>query len=66
MKLRTLRFTERRQLCRRIVNVGLLATFVKTASAAVIQVPTDQPTIVAAIGAANPGDEIVIEAGTYD
>ncbi|MCX8091547.1 MAG: hypothetical protein N3I86_11585 [Verrucomicrobiae bacterium] len=48
------------------MNVGLLATFVKTASAAVIQVPTDQPTIVAAIGAANPGDEIVIEAGTYD
>lgn len=36
------------------------------ARAATIYVPADQPTIVHALDASMPGDEIVIEAGTYD
>jgi hypothetical protein len=36
------------------------------ASAGVIHVPADQPTIVAALDASFAGDEILIETGTYD
>ena len=44
----------------------LLAGLGLPAWSAVIRVPQDYPTIVDAVGWANPGDEIVIEAGTYD
>lgn len=45
-----------------------LASFLLTLSAlsATINVPTDQPTIQAAVNAASPGDIIQISAGTYD
>ncbi len=52
---------------RSTVAVTLLAlcAFAMTASAAVINVPADQPTIAAAIAAASPGDQILIADGTY-
>jgi nitrous oxidase accessory protein NosD len=37
-----------------------------TARAAIINVPTDYPTIQAAVNAASPGDTIVVAAGTYN
>ena len=46
--------------------VALVAiVFSHVASAAVITVPADQPTIGAAIAAANPGDVIAIAPGVY-
>ncbi len=43
----------------------LLLSFPQGAQAATINVPADQPTIQAAVNAANPGDEIVVADGTY-
>jgi len=45
---------------------AFLAAGAALASAATINVPGDQPTIVDALGVANPSDEIVIQSGTYD
>ena len=45
---------------------AFLAAGASLAPAATINVPGDQPTIVDALGAANPSDEIVIQSGTYD
>jgi hypothetical protein len=43
----------------------LLLIFSFTASATVINVPTDYPTIQAAINAATDGDEIIVSPNTY-
>jgi len=51
-----------RRLVLASVAVGLISG---AASAATITVPGDQPTIQAAIGAASPGDEILVAPGTY-
>jgi hypothetical protein len=66
MKPQTFSFALFRRQCRFILSALLAALLATTGSAAVILVPADQPTIVAAIGAASAGDEIVIEAGTYN
>jgi len=44
---------------------GLLLLSALPASAAIINVPADYPTISAAITAASPGDEIIVAAGPY-
>jgi len=44
---------------------GTLAALAANASASVIHVPADQPTLKAAIAAAISGDEIVVADGTY-
>ena len=55
---------------RNSIRVWLIAAFLAVgttlASAAIINVPADQPTIVDALIWANPTDEIVIQSGTYD
>jgi hypothetical protein len=48
------------------VAVSILVAFSATASAAVINVPADQPTIEAAVSVANSGDTINVAAGTYN
>jgi hypothetical protein len=49
-----------------LLTAALLAAGANLASSAIINVPADQPTIVAALGVANPSDEIVIQSGTYE
>ena len=44
----------------------ILASLIATASAATITVPGDQPNIQAAVNASNPGDTILVSAGTYE
>ncbi|MBK7408002.1 MAG: hypothetical protein IPJ40_07930 [Saprospirales bacterium] len=49
-----------------LLSVFFLSGFVADVSAAIINVPGDQPTIQAAINVANPGDVIMVAAGTYN
>ncbi len=44
----------------------ILASLIATASAATITVPGGQPNIQAAVNASNPGDTILVSAGTYE
>ena len=44
---------------------GLFALVASAASAAVINVPADQPTIQAGINAASPGDVVIVASGVY-
>jgi serine protease len=45
--------------------LGSLQVVISTASAVTIRVPADQPTIQAAINAANNGDTVLVSDGTY-
>lgn len=54
-----------RWLLRWAFGFGIAWMITSTAAAATIVVPDDQPTIAAAIGAANPGDEILVRPGRY-
>jgi parallel beta-helix repeat protein len=52
-------------LCAALVVSLALMAFTMTASAGVINVPTDQATIQAAINAAGTGDTVIVHDGTY-
>lgn len=47
------------------ITIAAVTSIASLAEAAVIRVPSEQPTIQAAIAAASHGDEIVVAAGTY-
>lgn len=49
-----------------LAAVSVLALCASSGSAAIITVPGAQPTIQAAVNAANPGDTILVSAGTYE
>ena len=55
---------------RNLIRAWLMAAFLAAgpslASAAIINVPADQPTIGSALAVANTGDEILIQSGTYE
>ncbi|MBL8768496.1 MAG: right-handed parallel beta-helix repeat-containing protein [Planctomycetes bacterium] len=51
---------------RRPIIVSLFTLFASSAFAAVITVPGAQPNIQAAVNASNPGDTILVSAGTYE
>ena len=47
------------------MSIGIPAAVLACSLGGTITVPTDQPTIAAAVASAEPGDTIQIEAGTY-
>ncbi len=53
------------RVLRLVSFLGPFASLAATASASVIHVPAEQPTLAAAIAAAASGDEIVVADGTY-